>query len=170
MSNAYNAFAKGVILLRATLFSCSFFASSEIRIISLLLILLGIFYMPFRHGIIKRQSCFCEYVKLKLYVEVYYEIIWLNNFDFREHISLLIVPYTFILICVLSFQTFISCHFVWLQYNWDWLQSRHAIFPSYTKDKFSSNKWNLEINDWNDFSENCDKMLWIITRCRLWFR
>ena len=159
MSNAYNAFAKGVILLRATLFSCSFFASSEIRIISLLLILLGIFYMPFRHGIIKRQSCFCEYVKLKLYVKVNYEIIWLNHFD-----------YTFIVICVLPFQNFISCHFVWLQYNWDWLQSRHAIFPSYTKDKFSSNKWNLEINDWNDFSENCDEMLRIITRCHLWFR
>ena len=88
MSNAYNAFAKGVILLRATLFSCSFFASSEIRIISLLLILLGIFYMPFRHGIIKRQSCFCEYVKLKLYVEVNYEMIWLNKFDSIEHITL----------------------------------------------------------------------------------
>ena len=95
MSNAYNAFAKGVILLRATLFSCSFFASSEIRIISLLLILLGIFYMPFRHGIIKRQSCFCEYVKLKLYLKVNNEIIWLNNFDFREDITLFKMPYEY---------------------------------------------------------------------------
>ena len=120
MSNAYNAFAKGVILLRATLFSCSFFASSEIRIISLLLILLGIFYMPFRHGIIKRQSCFCEYVRLKLYLKVNNEILWLNNFDFREDITvfkticrmnmnleiLIIVSYAFIFICVLSFQDF----------------------------------------------------------------